>query len=293
MGRPSYIRELCLAVEHGWNPETFFVIFTSYFDESDSHGGCEALTMGTVLGSGREWEIFQRRLKSLQAQQRFGVFHATEFKRQAQRHPEQASRLRSIVGGLAELARAELTQSMAVTLPRELYLSEYRNKPFPRRMRVDSQWGVCFGFLLRSTILTVQRIRGKHRLHAIVEAGHENAGAAIVIANDIRTELQEAGNNILGPVTFDTKENCPPLMLADLTAHVFKISADKQRAGEPGYFDRNPPTPARVPGGVSLVRLEPENLHSLKEYFEAQQKRKLEEYLARKANHLAGKREQK
>ena len=36
MGRASFIRELCIALEHRYEPDALFLIFTAYFDESDT-----------------------------------------------------------------------------------------------------------------------------------------------------------------------------------------------------------------------------------------------------------------
>ena len=32
----SFIRELCIALEHRWNPDAIFMLFTAYLDEADT-----------------------------------------------------------------------------------------------------------------------------------------------------------------------------------------------------------------------------------------------------------------
>src|SRR2546430_1465188 len=76
----SFIRELCIALEHRWKPEELFVLFTAYFDEADTHGAAPNMAMGALLGHARQWEIFGRRLKAIRETEDFKIFHATEFK---------------------------------------------------------------------------------------------------------------------------------------------------------------------------------------------------------------------
>jgi hypothetical protein len=49
--RPSdCIGELCIAVAHRWEPERLFVIFTAYFDETDTHGPAPTAILAAFLG---------------------------------------------------------------------------------------------------------------------------------------------------------------------------------------------------------------------------------------------------
>ena len=47
----GFIRELCLALEHRWEPEELFLLFTAYFDEADTHGGAPTIIMAAFLGA--------------------------------------------------------------------------------------------------------------------------------------------------------------------------------------------------------------------------------------------------
>ena len=47
--RLGSIGEVCVALEHRWNPDARFVIFTAYFDESDTHGPEPAIIMAAYL----------------------------------------------------------------------------------------------------------------------------------------------------------------------------------------------------------------------------------------------------
>src|SRR3954469_9244307 len=80
MGAPSFIRELCIALAHRWEPERFFVIFTAYLDESGTHDGSPVTVVAGFMGTARQWEILGRRLRTIQESYGFKIFHATAFK---------------------------------------------------------------------------------------------------------------------------------------------------------------------------------------------------------------------
>src|SRR3954466_12833087 len=76
----GFIRELTIALEHRWNPDSTFLIFTAYFDESDTHGHAPDMIMAAFLWGARQWELFGRKIKGLQRRDDFKVFHAKDFK---------------------------------------------------------------------------------------------------------------------------------------------------------------------------------------------------------------------
>jgi hypothetical protein len=59
------------------------MIFTAYFDEADTHGAAPHMIMAGLMGSARQWQLFMRRLRQMQREDGFNIFHATEFKHRA------------------------------------------------------------------------------------------------------------------------------------------------------------------------------------------------------------------
>lgn len=49
------------------------MLFAAYFDEANTHGKTPTIIMATFLDHGRQWEIFGRRLRSLQPKHDFTV----------------------------------------------------------------------------------------------------------------------------------------------------------------------------------------------------------------------------
>jgi hypothetical protein len=247
--------------------------------------------MGAMLGHAHQWEKFERHLRRLQRWHHFDILHSVELKNSARRGPAEHKRVRDIVGDVAGLAAERLTEAIALTLPRQHYLDAYRNKPFPKGMRVDSQWGIAFGFCLRHMVRTIMGTPfgedddDRHTLHVIVEDGHRNAGAALVIFQAVKRELRLDGLDLLGDVTLAEKAERPLLMAADLVAHAFKVSHDLKRAGQPGYFERVAPG-SHKPGEARQVQLflTAENLQSLKDHYVWERKFAHEEYLRANAS---------
>ncbi len=80
MSGSNCIRDLCVALFHRWEPERTFVIFSAYLDESGTHGSSPVTVMAGFMGTAREWQIVERRLRALQDELWFSIFHATDFR---------------------------------------------------------------------------------------------------------------------------------------------------------------------------------------------------------------------
>jgi hypothetical protein len=192
------------------------LIFTAYFDESDTHGPAPNLVMAAFLGSARQWELFGRKISALQRRDGFRVFHAKDFRAGAGefRGWSQPKRDR-LLNDLAVAIRDGLTEGVTITLPRALYEREYRSPPIPKAMRLDSQYGVCFRLCLYMLIQRLNRDQEHYKLHVVIEAGHKNVRDVERIFNEVKSAHEENGSKILGTITIAKKSECSELMIAD------------------------------------------------------------------------------
>jgi hypothetical protein len=127
-----------------------FLLFTAYFDEADTHGPSPTIIMAGFLGHGRQWEIFDRRLRALQRRDGFSIFHASEFKSKSGEFANWPdAKCIKLVNDLTELVRDNLAEGLTVHLERERYQQEYRTPPVPAKMTLDSQYGLCFRACMR------------------------------------------------------------------------------------------------------------------------------------------------
>src|SRR5271155_3952435 len=109
--------------------------------------------MGGFLGTARQWQLFDRRLRALQRRDSFTVFHANEFKGKSGEFSGWSdTKCMNLINDLTELVRDNLTEGVTVHLEYERYMTEYRSPPIPREMSLDSQYGVCFRACMRQLL---------------------------------------------------------------------------------------------------------------------------------------------
>ena len=108
---PSFIRDLCMTLDHRWVPRRPFMLFTGFIDESDTHGPAPQMVMSAFLGTGREWELFNRGLRRIQRDYGFKIFHGTDFKSRSGEFAGWApGKYTRLISDLTALVRDELTE---------------------------------------------------------------------------------------------------------------------------------------------------------------------------------------
>lgn len=246
------------------------MLYTAYFDEADTHGPSPTIIMGGCLGTSSQWEIFGRRLRALQRRDGFKVFHVNELKAKTGEFsgwPD--TKCMKLVEDLTTLVRDHLTEGLTVHLERDRYLSEYRAPPIPRKMSLDSQYGVCFRACMRQVLAIVMEDGKNHRLDVMIEDGHPNVNDCVRIFDDLKWRLrQRRGIDLLGRITVAKKHQAPPLMAADFLASTYSMMRASKAAGGLDYADEAPEAP-QGQAGLTFLELLPDALSRLKEDFEA------------------------
>jgi hypothetical protein len=116
------------------------LLYTAYFDESDTHGPSPTVIMACFLGHARQWELFGRRLRLLQKRNDFTIFHATEFRNKTGEFDGWGdTKCMQLVNDLTELVRDNLTEGVTIYLERQRYLDEYRKPPVSKKMTLDRE----------------------------------------------------------------------------------------------------------------------------------------------------------
>jgi hypothetical protein len=187
------------------------LLYTAYFDESDTHGPSPTVIMACFLGFARQWELFGRRLRFLQRRDGFTVFHATEFRNKRGEFAAWSDeKCMQLVHDLTELVRDNLTEGVTVYLERQRYLDEYRKPPIPKKMNLDSQYGVCFRACMAHIIAIIMADGKRHRLNVVVEDGHVNVGDTERIFKDMKLQVRNLfGVDLLGTHKIAKKEKRP------------------------------------------------------------------------------------
>jgi hypothetical protein len=199
------------------------VIYTACLDESDTHGPSPTVIMACFLANARQWTLFKRRLRALQKSYGFTVFHATEFRNKTDEFFGWSdTKCLRLVSDLTELVRDNLTEGVTVHLERQRYLDEYRKSPVPKKMNLDSQYGVCFRACMAHLIAITLSHGTRHRLNVVIEAGHANVGDTKRIFKDMKRQVKNLfGVDLLGTHEIEKKEKAAPLMLSDFLAYSY------------------------------------------------------------------------
>jgi hypothetical protein len=250
------------------------VIYTAYFDEANTHGLSPTVIMAAFLGNARQWELFGRRLRALQRRDGFRIFHATEFRRRSGEFSGWSEqKCMRLVHDLTALVRDQLTEGVTVHLERDRYVNEYRSNPKPKKMNLDSQYGVCFRACMAHLIAIVMSDGKRHRLNAIIEAGHPNVQDTVRIFEDLRIlQRRRLGVDVLGTIRIAKKAEAAPLMVSDFLGYSYSLMRASKTAGGIDYANEAPMEPRKGEAGLTFLELSPGALPRLKEDFERERR---------------------
>ena len=144
------------------------MLFTAYFDESDTHDPARRMIMAGFLGSAREWVLFERKINVLRRKYGFHIFHAKEFRSSDGEFRDWTLKKKmTLVNELATMIRDGLTEGVIAVLSRADYDRYYRGTSFPKRMPADSQYGICFRICLHHLLNRLTAEGKQHRLNLI------------------------------------------------------------------------------------------------------------------------------
>lgn len=263
------------------------MLYTAYLDEADTHGPAPTIIMAGFLGSAPQWEMFGRRLRGLQRRDGFSIFHANEFKAKTGEFAGwDDAKCVKLVNDLTELVRDHLTEGLTVHLERERYLNEYRAPPIPKKMTLDSQYGVCFRACMRQLLESTWRDEKRHRLDIVIEDGHQNVGDCVRIFEDLkwRLKVRRGVDGLLGKITVAKKQRSAPLMGADFLASSYSMIWASARSGGLDYA-QEAPEPPKGQAGLTFLELLPDALRQLKANFEADRQEAAAAWRARRQPH--------
>lgn len=264
------------------------MLFTGYIDESDTHGPMPHMVMGALLGTTRQWELFNRRLKGLQRKYGFRIFHTTEFKAKRGNFAGWSdTKCMDLITELTVIVRDGLTEGVATSLSYEVYREHYKDAA-PPKMHLSSQYGICFLASMEHLLKIVADQKGmQHRLSLVIEDGHSNVGDTERIFRERRERYTSMGVDVLGTRTTGSKEKCLILSVADFLAHTYALNARNVADGIKGYAELTNAQPKRKEAGLTIQQVTPEYLRALREEFLSDKKEKYRKHLDRKAAWLA------
>jgi Protein of unknown function (DUF3800) len=263
-----------VAMAHWWEADRIFILLnlTAYLDESGTHDASPVTVMAGIMATALQWRHFESEFARLKAKYGFKVFHTKKFKKSTGDfrgwHP-----LRKFVlmQELAKITSSEnaFIESVTVTLDNADYKMSYIGGDKPRRLRLESKYGLCFRNCLIFFLLEAVKFAKEPpaKLHFALESGHRNCNEVRDIFNEMREEVRSLGVDILGEIIFADKADCDPLMMADFLAHTaFMIGRSGETAPNEVPFLERAKESSLPPGqsGVTHLRFGPGGLADLK-----------------------------
>jgi hypothetical protein len=167
---------------------------------------------------------------------------------------------------LAQITSHSFTEGVTMALDNETYETDYKGGETPKKLRLDTKYGLCFRQCLLFFILEgLKRVRKKRypKLQFVLESGHKNAGDALRIFNEVKKELQDNDCDMLGDLIFADKDECDPLMMADFLAHT-TFMMERKSEGPQHPIPVPKPRLKRGDSGVTHLTFRPGGLADIK-----------------------------
>ena len=243
------------------------MILRSYLDESGTHDGSPVTVVSGIIGTAQQWSHFEHSIARLKRKYGFKIFHAKDFKsRSGEFRGWSHAKCDELLLDQAKAVN-RLMEVVTTILPNEDFASFYKIEGTPRRVRLDSKYGLCVRYTLILLVYHAAARLGHHkkfdrvRLEIFLEKGHRNEGDAKRVFREIKNDLEALGSHILNTISFVTKQEADPLMVADFVAHS-TFGRQKDGASDlPGLVDRN----MRNKAGLTQLRLTPEALMQIQD----------------------------
>ncbi len=181
-----------------------------------------------MLGHEQQWVQFNEALNNIRSKHGFNIIHATDLKRKKGEFKGWSTeQCMALITDLTEACERHLSGGCVMSFPHVQYREEYRDKPFPKGMKPDSQYGLCFRNCLARLSLAVRIQDSQGILNIVLESGHRNSGDAKRVFDEFKTVLSKVDLNNFDKFIIATKQEALPLMVADFFAHAHSIINNK------------------------------------------------------------------
>jgi len=198
-------------------------VYTGYLDESGTHEGSPFTVMGGLLARGDQWREFEKKFAAVQSEYGFKVWHTKKFKRKAGDFRGWTDqKCGELYWSMQRVVSFGLTDVVSLTLDNASYEADYKSGDLPRKVRLDTKYGLCFRYCLVHFVQEVLKRKRRSRippLHIVLESGHSNCGDAERIFLEEKHQYERAGIPVLRTLTVADKGDCGQLMMADFAAH--------------------------------------------------------------------------
>jgi uncharacterized protein DUF3800 len=197
----------------------------AYLDESGTHGdGSPAVILGGFIANESAWAACESDLQALLSVHGLEHFHANKFRKRSGPFKGWApSRQRVFVSDFFSLIDKHLAFGFAVTCKQRDYADIYKAGTVSRKVRKDSQYGLCFRLCLSAANRFVSEMQDEWPLTVVLESGHANTGDAERIFDQMKSSLP---TGLLGLMILEKKRDCLRVAPADAFVHIARSACE-------------------------------------------------------------------
>jgi hypothetical protein len=221
---PGDIGSLALALFHKWVPSKVFMIVTAYMDESGTHAGAPNMVVGGYVGRLGQWYHLERKFGALLTKNGLTYHHTKELiHREGEYKGWCRNREDKYIKRAAKIIRENTLCGFIATLKHEDYQKFYLSDHRPKRIPLDSKYGVCFRIILSFLPTMVQKSFGDNEveMHMVLEAGATGVGFGDTerIFHLFKKDAPREMARIVKTRTVGDKKDSRGLQIADLAAY--------------------------------------------------------------------------
>jgi hypothetical protein len=180
LGTLPSVGNLSLALFHRPCPDELFMILAAYIDESGTHGSPLMVIAGYV-GSVSQWHDFDQNRSRLLQEYGVSHLHAVNLRHRNREFQGWSAEKAAQFAEAAETICDQHTMfGFAAVMNIEDYKRNYADGHKPRKIPLDTKYGVCFRACLSYLPMAILREvnRDDVSLNVTLEAGHPNTGDA-------------------------------------------------------------------------------------------------------------------
>lgn len=257
-GALASFEHLALALFHKERADAKLMAMTAYLDESGTHGRqSPTVIVGGFIADVAAWATYEHDLNRLLSDYGVAVFHAKKFRARAGDFKGWSRKKQGQFNvKFLKLIDEHLAHGFSAVLSSEEYDSAYKTGAPLRKIRQDTQYGLCFRVCLWAAARFMKENKEDWPLTVILESGHRNSGDAVRVFTEMQERLLPEYSNLLGAVAFESKKRCPPLAAADSFAYAtFRLTTGGTKHPNPNVMLTGPADPPYIASRVPMTRI--------------------------------------
>jgi hypothetical protein len=197
------------------------MVLSVYCDESGTHGDeSPSVIMAGYIADVAQWAAFETAFRAHLREFDVPYFHARKLR--GSKFPFKGWKIvekQAFHEGMVRIIDDNLAIGFSAVLGPADYRAFYKDGTTRRKVREDTQYGICFRCCLLAALQYGLEHRDGGEINFTLEGGAKNSPDAVRIFNEFKTELKPEHQSLLGAISFGTKQDCLMLAPADMLAY--------------------------------------------------------------------------